>query len=918
MAEKFFILDAYALIFRSYYAFINNPRYNSKGLNTSAIFGFVNTLDEILKKENPSHIAVCFDAPVPSFRKEIYPEYKANRDATPEDIIKSVPYIKKILEGFKIPILEIEGYEADDIAGSLAKKFSSDKFNIFLMTSDKDYLQLIDKNIAVYKPRTKKQGVQIIGEEEFKQNYGLKSPVQYIDVLAMAGDTADNVPGIPGVGEKTAIKLLQKFENVENIYANIDKLTPSQRKKFEENKDLLELSKKLVTIVTDIKLDYDDKYFERKDQDTQALNDLFKELEFRRTAARVVKQTSDYPSIFDLQGNQQQPASQNLTNKFKTIKDAHPFYNLIETEYELAELIETLSNSKEFAFDTETTSLNAVEADIVGISFCAEKNKAYYLHLPDDFDSAKEILQKFKNVFENEKILKIGQNIKYDLLILKKYGVEVRGEYFDTMIAHHLLYPDLKHNMDYLAESYLNYKTIHIDELIGKKGKSQKSMRDVPADLIRDYAAEDADITFQLKQIFAPQIKEQNLTKIFTEVEMPLIRVLTEMEYAGILLDVGFLASYRDELQQKLEEYEKKIYELAGVKFNISSTQQLGEVLFKRLKISDKPKLTKTKQFATGEEELLKYKDKHAIIHYILEYRSLKKLLSTYIEALPKLLNPKTGRIHTSFNQAVTVTGRLSSNNPNLQNIPIRTPEGRKIRKAFVPAENGIFIDADYSQVELRLMAHLSQDPVMLEAFNSGKDIHSQTASKIFKVPLEQVTKQMRYQAKTANFAMIYGSSAVGLSQNLGISRQEARKLIDGYFETYPKVREYMQKMIEEARQKGYVTTLMGRKRILKDINSRNSLLRSNAEHNAINTPIQGSAADIIKLAMIKIYEQLQAKGLKTKMLLQVHDELLFEVPENERETVMHLVKDTMENVVKLSVPLIVDISEGKNWEEAH
>ncbi len=914
--KKFFILDAYALIFRSYYAFINNPRYNSKGLNTSAIFGFTNVLDEILKKENPTHIAVCFDAPVPSFRKEIFPEYKANREATPEDIKKSIPYIKELLKGFNIPIFEQAGYEADDLAGSLAKKFSNGEYEIFLMTSDKDYLQLIDKNIAVYKPKTRKNDVIIIDEERFKEIYGLGSPQQYIEVLALAGDTADNVPGIPGIGEKTALKFLQQFGSIENIYANIDKLSPKKQKVFLENRGKVDLAKELVTIKTDIEMEADDKLIERKEPDNALLENLFKELEFRQTSTRVLKkQKVMQTSLF---GNTAEDIAEQTKSSFLTIKDIVPNYKLVETDADFKLLINKLSKVKEFAFDTETTSVNAHTADIVGISFAVIPHSAFYVHLPQNHEQARDILEKFKVFFENNEVSKIGQNIKYDLTILLKYGIQVKGKLFDTMIAHHLLSPNLKHNMDYLAETYLNYKTIHIDELIGKKGASQGNMKDVKPQKIKDYAAEDADITLQLKNIFAKKLEEEGLTEIFEKLEMPLIYVLTDMEHTGVNLDIDFLKNYRKQIVEKVLELEKQIFEIAGGEFNISSTKQLGEVLFKKLKISDKPKLTKTKQFATDEAELLKYQDTHPIVNLILEYRSLKKLISTYIDALPKLINEQTGRLHTSYNQAITVTGRLSSNNPNLQNIPIRTPEGREIRKAFVPTEGNIFIDADYSQIELRLMAHLSKDPNMLEAFRNGKDIHAQTAAKIFNVPLEEVTKTMRYQAKTANFAMIYGSSAFGLSQNLNISRSEAKKLIENYFATYPKVKEYMDRMIAEARKTQVVTTLMGRKRYLRDINSRNSLVRSNAEHNAINTPIQGSAADIIKLAMIKIFDVFEQRSLKSKMILQVHDELLFDVVPAEKDIVYEIIKNEMENAVELSVPLVVDISTGNNWAEAH
>lgn len=913
--KKFFILDAYALIFRSYYAFINNPRYNSKGLNTSAIFGFLNTLDEILKKEDPTHIAVCFDAPAATFRKEIYPEYKANRDATPEDIKKSVPYIKQILEGYNIPILEQVGFEADDLAGSLAKKFSTNEYEVFLMTPDKDYLQLIDENISVYKPKSKKHDVQIIKPENFREQYGLNEPEQYIEVLALAGDTADNVPGVPGVGEKTALKLLKAHGSINGIYENISKLSPKQREKFEANKELLDLSKKLVTIKTDIELDITDEQIERKEPNVENLTKLFNELEFRKTAERVLSKPKS-----DVQQNLfgETKVEEKIKNKFKSIKEVKPDYQLVEAIYEFEELKELLEKSTEFSFDTETTSIDPHSADIIGISFSVKEKNACFLPLPKKYDEAKNILNIFKPALENSEILKIGQNLKYDIIVLLNYGITVKGKMFDTMIAHSLLRPELKHNMDYLAETYLNYKTIHIDELIGKKGKHQRSMSDVPAHRIKDYAAEDADITYQLKQVFAEQITENNLTDIFENVEMPLVNVLANMEHNGVLINKDFLSNYRKILIEKLTKTEEAIYQLSGAQFNIASPKQLGDILFKKLKITDKPKLTKTKQYATGEEELLKYKDDHKIVEEILEYRTLSKLISTYVDALPKLVNSKTNRIHTSFNQYVTVTGRLSSNNPNLQNIPIRTPEGREIRKAFIPAEGHIFIDADYSQVELRLMAHLSQDPNMLEAFQNGIDIHTQTAAKVFNVPLDEVKSEMRYQAKTANFAMIYGSSAYGLSRNLNISSSEAKTLIDNYFYTYPKVKEYMDVQIKKARDEEYVTTLMGRKRVLKEINSRNSLIRSNAEHNAINTPIQGSAADIVKLAMIKIQAKIEELNLKSKMLLQVHDELLFEVPLEEKDQMLELIKYEMENAVQISVPLIVDISTGNNWVEAH
>ncbi len=915
LKQKLFILDAYALIFRAYYAFIKNPRYNSKGLNTSAIFGFTNVLDEILKKEKPTHIAVCFDAPAATFRSEIYPEYKANRDATPEDIKKSIPYIKDILEAFKIPIYEQAGFEADDLAGTIAKMFSKKEFDVFLMTSDKDYLQLIDENIKIYKPRTRSKEVEIIGIDEFKEKFGLNSPLQFIDILALAGDTADNVPGVPGVGEKTAMKLLHKFENIDNIYQNIDQLKGKQKEKFEQNKELAYLSKKLVTIKTDIDLNISEKDLLIKEIDEQKLISIFNELEFKNTISRVIQKPQAQQSIWDT------PTENNLTlqtQQLSTIKDVKPNYTLVETEYETEELLKLLENAKEFAFDTETTSVDAHEAELVGMSFCVEKNQAFYVAVSSNKNQAQETVNLFKKVLENEDIGKIGQNIKYDITVMKYYGVNLNGKLFDTMIAHNLLSPELKNNLDYMAETYLNYKTIHIDELIGKKGRNQMKMSALSPQAIKDYASEDADIAFQLKDIFAEKIKSEALENIFYEVEMPLVYVLADIEFNGVTIDKEFLSNYRKELIEKIEKTESEIYKYSGMKFNISSPKQLGEILFKKLKITDKPKLTKTKQFATGEEELLKYQDTHPIVNEILTYRSLKKLITTYIDALPKLINPKTGKIHTSYNQAITTTGRLSSNNPNLQNIPIRTAEGRRIRQAFVPTSGNILIDADYSQVELRLMAHLSQDPNMLNAFCQNSDIHAQTAASLFKVELKDVTKEMRYQAKTANFAMIYGSSAYGLSQNLNITPKDAKVLIDNYFETYAKVKEYMDKMIKQARDNTFVTTLMGRKRYLKSINSRNSLLRSTAEHNAINTPIQGSAADIIKMAMINIHKKIKELNLESKMIMQVHDELTFDVPKHEQEKMLELIKNEMENCVKLTVPLLVDIETGENWAEAH
>ena len=911
--KKVFLLDAYALIFRAYYAFIRNPIYNSKGFNTSAILGFTNTLSEVLRTEKPTHIAVIFDPSTPTFRNEIYPQYKANRPPTPEDIKRSIPYIKQILEGFQIPYYEIPGYEADDVIGTLAYKLAPTTFDVFLMTPDKDYIQLIDNKILLYKPKTKLHDIEIIDLDTFRKIYDLQSPKQYIDVLALAGDQADNIPGVPGIGEKTALKLIRQFGSLENIYQNIDQIKGKLKEKLLENKELAFLSKKLVTILTDAPIEISVDELEYKGIDKEKLIKVFNELEFKTTAQRILNEHTE-PTLF----GDQQPADIEL-KLYKTIKDFDVDYRLVQDQEQIKELNQTLLQQKEFTFDTETSSLDPHLTEIVGISFCFKKHQAFYIPTPKDQEKTKQILNLLKPALESDNILKIGQNIKFDLIVLKHYGIDVKGPMFDTMIAHYLLAPELKHNMDYLAETYLNYKTIHIDELIGKRGKNQGSMRNLPPEKIKDYACEDSDITFQLKQILEKELFVQGMDKLFYELEMPLVRVLTDMEITGVKLDVEFLKQYRQIIIDKISQIEQKIYQLAGEEFNISSTKQLGHILFEKLKIVDKPKLTKTKQYSTSEEELKKHVDKHPIIPLILEYRSLKKLLSAYIDSLPKLINPKTGRIHTSYNQTITATGRLSSNNPNLQNIPIRTEEGRQIRKAFIASdENHIIIDADYSQIELRIMAHLSQDPNMIKAFQEGKDIHTETAAKIFGVPPEKVTKEMRYKAKTANFAIIYGSSAFGLAQTLGISRKEAKQLIDGYFETYPKVKEYIQKVIEQAREKEYVETIMGRRRYLPDINSHNHVVRSNAERNAINTPIQGSAADIIKLAMIKIFDRFNQQKLKSKMIIQVHDELVFDVLIDEAPQVKEIIKYEMENAVKLTVPLVVDMGQGKNWYEAH
>ncbi len=914
MAKKVFLLDSYALIYRAYYAFIRNPRINSKGFNTSAILGFTNTLDEVLRNQKPEYIAAIFDPATPTFRNDIYPEYKANRQETPEDIKKSIPYIKQLLDGFRIPYYQVDRYEADDVIGTVAHRLAKKNYEIYMMTSDKDYLQLIKENVYVYKPKTKLREVDIVDLEKFRSDFELDDPKQFIDVLALAGDQADNIPGVPGIGEKTALKLIRQFGNLDNLYANIDKLKGKQKEKLEQNKDKAYLAKKLVTILTDAPVDLDEDDLKFEGIDRQKLLALFKELEFQTTAARILGQYGE-PTLF---GDQMPAQPQEQVNLFKTIKDFQVDYRLVDTDEEMRKLASVLAQQKEFTFDTETSSLDPHLSDIVGMSFCYEKNTAFYIPLPKDKQRTKEILEIFRPVFENQSIAKTGQNMKFDLIVLNHYGIRVKGDLFDTMVAHYLLYPDLRHNMDYLAETYLNYKTIHIDELIGKKGKNQGSMRDLPPSRIKDYACEDADITFQLKQILQKELFIQNMDKLFYEVEMPLVRVLTDMEITGVALDTAFLKKYRGEIAWRIKEVEEKIYKLAGEEFNISSTKQLGKILFEKLKVVDNPKLTKTKQYSTSEEELSKIKDKHPVIELILEYRSLKKLLSAYIDSLPKLVNPVTGRIHTSFNQTVTATGRLSSNNPNLQNIPIRTEEGRMIRKAFVASQGNIIIDADYSQIELRILAHMSGDENMIKAFKEGKDIHTETAAKIYGVSPDEVTREMRAKAKTANFAIIYGSSAFGLSQNLGIPRSEAKELIDGYFRTYPKVKEFFATVLEEARKKEYVTTILGRRRYLRNINSGNHNVRSAEERNAINTPIQGSAADIIKLAMVNLFDRLEKHGFKAKMIIQVHDELVFDVPLAEKEKIKEIIREEMENAIDLKVPLIVDMGEGKSWYEAH
>jgi DNA polymerase-1 len=926
--NKLFLLDAYALIYRAYYAFIRNPRINSKGQNTSAVFGFVNTLEEILRKENPTHIAVVFDSPLPSFRHIKYEEYKAQREPTPEDIKASIPIIKEILQTYNIPILEIPGYEADDVIGTIAKKMATQKVNVYMMTPDKDYVQLVDDHIFIYKPRYGNNDFDILDKEKVLEKYSLSHPMQMIDMLALMGDTSDNIPGCPGIGPKTAQKLLKEFGSVENILNNTDKLKGAIKNKIEENKDRILFSKFLATIKTDVPIEVKIEDFKRKEIDEEALKRIFKELEFRSLLTRVLKNESQKNGtkkpvqgmLFEnettkFENNTTEPHS--LSENTPSIHSTQHTYRMVKEEKKLIELCNKICSQKSVCFDTETTGVNPLLSELVGLSFAYKEGEAYYVPIDDDREKAQQKVDIFRPFFEDEKIEKVGQNIKYDILELRNYDIQVKGKLFDTMIAHYLINPEIPHGMDYMAKMYLNYTTIHIDELIGPKGKNQKNMRDIDQETVCKYAAEDADITLKLKNILEKELRENKLEQLFNEIESPLIYVLADMEWAGVRLDLEALEQLAEEYRKEMNQIEKEIIEMAGIEFNINSPKQIGEILFDKMKIIDNPKKTKTGQYSTSENELEKLRSKHPIIEKILEQRSLKKLLSTYIEAFPQLINPKTGKIHTSFNQTATATGRLSSSNPNLQNIPIRDERGKEIRKVFIPDEGCTFLSADYSQIELRIMAHLSKDKNMIEAFNKGQDIHAATASKIFKIPLEEVTPDMRRKAKTANFGIIYGITPYGLSQRLGISRSDAKKLIEEYFTTFSGVKRYMDESIAKAREQGYVETIFGRKRFLPDINSQNAVVRGYAERNAINTPIQGSAADIIKVAMNKIYKRLSDGEYKSKMILQVHDELDFNVHMNELDEVKNIVVYEMENAYPLVVPLKTDCNHGANWLEA-
>ena len=927
---KLFLIDAYALIYRSYYAFLKNPRINSKGMNTSAIFGFINSLEDVLKRENPTHIAVAFDPKGPTFRHEAYELYKAQREETPEVIRQSVPIIKDIIEAYNIPILEVPRFEADDVIGTVSKQAEKEGFEVYMMTPDKDYGQLVSEHIFMYRPKFGGD-YEVMGVKEVLNKYSLTSVDQVIDLLGLMGDSSDNIPGCPGVGEKPAQKPREEYGSIENLLENTDKLKGALQKRVTENAEQIRFSKFLATIKTDVPIQFDAAKCVREKPNETRLTEIYTELEFRTFINKMTgeeKKSAPAPQKVVAKG----PVQGNLFDLFATEEPSVPkystlanlktilhVYKTVDTEEEMAKLGRFLADQDFFAFDTETDGIDPLTAGLVGMSFAVKENEAWYVPVPADKEEATKVVAHFSPALQNRKSQKIGQNIKFDIIVLRKYGVRVAGPLFDTMIAHYLLNPELRHGMDYLAETYLKYKPVPISQLIGPKGKNQLCMRDVPLAQIAEYAAEDADVTLKLKNFFAPELKKAGIESLFFDIEMPLIYVLVEMEVTGVKLDTVALKQSSEELTAALNNLEKEIYELAGVKFNINSSKQVGEVLFEHLKIEEKAKKTKTGSYSTSEDILEKMRSKHPVVGKLLEYRGLKKLLSTYIDALPELINPETGKVHTSFNQTVTATGRLSSTNPNLQNIPIRDELGREIRKAFIPDnEDCTFFSADYSQIELRIMAHLSQDEHMIEAFRSGADIHSATAAKIYGIPVEEVTGDMRRKAKTANFGIIYGISIFGLAERLNIPRAESKELIEGYFKSYPGIRDYMDESIRIAKEKGYVETIFKRKRYLPDINSHNAIVRGYAERNAINAPIQGSAADIIKVAMVRIYNRFEEEGLKSKMILQVHDELNFNVCQDEQEKVRQIVLEEMENAIQLQVPLIADCGEGKNWLEAH
>ena len=920
--SKLFLIDAYALIYRSYYAFIKSPRINSKGVNTSAILGFCNTLHEVLQKEKPDYLAVAFDPHGPTFRSDIFEEYKAQREKTPEDILISVPIIKNILKAMNIPILIADGYEADDIIGTLATQIQVDGLETYMFTPDKDYGQLVRENVKIYRPRYG-GGYEIQGVKEITDKYQLKSPEQVIDILALMGDSADNFPGCPGVGEKTAIRLINEFGSVDEIINNTNRLKGALKNKIEEHIDDIKMSKFLATIKTDVPIEYDLEKMKVTSPDETLLRKIFNELEFKTLAEKflggekkVVKKQPSQPDLFGFfQDNDQETEKKSSFESLKTLKHN---YQLIENKEDIQKLCDFLLTKKILSLDTETTSTHPIDAELVGLSFAVNEFEAFYVPIPKEREKAQEIVEIFRPLYENDHILKIGQNIKYDFEVLCNYNIRLAGKMWDTMIAHYLIQPEYRHNMDDMAEAYLNYQTIHIDELLGPKGKNQKNMRDLTPQEVYEYAAEDADVTLRLKNILEPKLKEVGAEKLFYEIEMPLVEVLADMEMAGVNIDTESLKETSAELTQRMIEIEQEIYEMAGERFNISSPKQVGDILFEKMKIIEKPKKTKTGQYVTSEDVLQTLKTKHEIVDKILKFRGLKKLLSTYIDTLPTLINRRTKHIHTSFNQTVTATGRLSSSDPNLQNIPVRGDDGKEIRKAFIPDEGCMFFSADYSQIELRVMAHLSGDENMIEAFREGHDIHAATAAKIYKEDIKNVTRDQRNKAKRANFGIIYGITVFGLAERLEIERKEARELIDGYFQSFPKVAEYMEQCKQTAREKGYVETIFHRRRYLPDINSRNATVRGYAERNAINAPIQGSAADIIKVAMINIHRRMKEEKLRSKMILQVHDELNFSVYPSEKRIVERIVLKEMEHAYEMTVPLMADSGWGNNWLEAH
>ena len=942
--EKLFLLDAYALIYRAYYALMKNPRINSKGFNTSAILGFINTLEDVLKKEKPTHIGIAFDPKGPTFRHEAYEQYKAQREETPEVIRESVPVIKEFIKAYNIPIFEVPGYEADDVIGTLAKQAEKRGIITYMMTPDKDYGQLVSDTTFIYRPKYGDKEYEVMGVERVKEKFGIENTLQVIDLLGLMGDSSDNIPGCPGVGEKTAQKLIAQFGSIENMLENTEELKGALKIKVEENKEKIIFSKFLATIKTDVPIELDMDSLKREAANDEELTRLFDFYELRALKERV-KKNQQTPSLFDdFASEPKQPASgatkktaQNtaiqgsLFDFFATddtieekksshlsLKDVQHIYKLVDTEKDISNLTASLKNYKTVCFDTETTSTNALDAEIVGLSLAVKEGEAFYIPMPAEKKEATTRLELLREIFENEEIEKVGQNIKYDITILANYGIEVKGKLFDTMIAHYILQPELYHGMDYLAEIYLDYDTINIEELIGEKGKNQKNMRDVAPERVCDYACEDADVTLKLKNILEGEIKKEGLEELFYNIEMPLVPVLAYMERNGARIDTVSLKETSTLFGKRLNDIEEEIYSLAGEPFNIASPRQVGDILFGKLKIVDKPKKTKTGQYVTSEDVLAQLQNRHPIVKKILQHRGLKKLLSTYIDALPSLVNPRSGKIHTSYNQTVTATGRLSSSNPNLQNIPIRDEDGKEVRKAFVPDDGCLFLSADYSQIELRIMAHLSGDKNMIEDFRSGYDIHAATAAKIYKKPIEEVTKDERRKAKTANFGIIYGISVFGLAERMNVDRREAKELIDNYFETYKGVYEYIEKCKQEAKANGYVETIFHRKRYLPDINSHNAVVRGYAERNAVNAPIQGSAADIIKVAMINIYRRMKAENMRSTMILQVHDELNFNIVPEERDAMQKLVIEEMQKAFAMSVPLIADYGWGNNWLEAH